>query len=291
MIFPIITLWELSIAMETRVLIRSYPKKCSQSPIPMMLLVKFDNDWPAGFRDIHVWKCGRTDARTDGLEFHTIRSFWAFGSGELKRFDLLTQPQGPRLCVRTEYVLEWCSMPQYLWFYMQHDYFQNKNVVSFQGTEGLCKERICACMCSMLHSLWFHMQHDYFQKKKVLSFWPHPQGLRGCVWTEYVLAWCSMLHLIWYATWLLSEKKCIDLSNPPPGIEGVSTGKILATILLHASFPLIWYATWPYSEKKMNFGLCPTPLVHPLSPSEISVKILTTDLVIAKLWYLTFDPA
>ena len=40
--------------------------KCSLSPTPMMLLMKFDYDWPAGFRDIiHVWKCGRTDTRTD----------------------------------------------------------------------------------------------------------------------------------------------------------------------------------------------------------------------------------
>ena len=28
--------------------------QCSKSPIPMMLLMKFDYDWPAGFRDIHV---------------------------------------------------------------------------------------------------------------------------------------------------------------------------------------------------------------------------------------------
>ena len=46
----------------------SYPilpkTKCSQSPTPIMLLMKFDNDWPAGFRDIHDWKCGRTDGRT-----------------------------------------------------------------------------------------------------------------------------------------------------------------------------------------------------------------------------------
>ena len=28
--------------------------KCSQSPTPMMLLMKFDYDWPAGSRDIHV---------------------------------------------------------------------------------------------------------------------------------------------------------------------------------------------------------------------------------------------
>ena len=29
-----------------------------------MLLMKFDYDWPAGFRDIHVWKCGRMDGCT-----------------------------------------------------------------------------------------------------------------------------------------------------------------------------------------------------------------------------------
>ena len=28
--------------------------KCNQSPTPMTLLMKFDYDWPAGFRDIHV---------------------------------------------------------------------------------------------------------------------------------------------------------------------------------------------------------------------------------------------
>ena len=27
---------------------------CNQSHTPMMLLMKFDYDWPAGFRDIHV---------------------------------------------------------------------------------------------------------------------------------------------------------------------------------------------------------------------------------------------
>ena len=30
---------------------------CSLSPIPMMLHIKFDQDWPTGFRDIQVQKC------------------------------------------------------------------------------------------------------------------------------------------------------------------------------------------------------------------------------------------
>ena len=47
-----------------------WPKtKCSLSPNPMMLLIKFGCNQPVGFRDIHVWKCehthGRTHARTD----------------------------------------------------------------------------------------------------------------------------------------------------------------------------------------------------------------------------------
>ena len=70
-----------------------YPKiYCSQSPTPMMLLKKFNYDWPAGLRDIHVWKCGRMDGRTHGRThgrtparvLYYISSPWAFGSGELK---------------------------------------------------------------------------------------------------------------------------------------------------------------------------------------------------------------
>ena len=54
----------------------------SQSPTPMMLLMKFDYDQPADLRDIHAWKCGQTDGRP--LDSHPISSPWAFGSGELK---------------------------------------------------------------------------------------------------------------------------------------------------------------------------------------------------------------
>ena len=54
-----------------------WPKTlCSQSPTPMMLLIKFGSDRPIGLRDIHVWKCEQTDAGTDGrrLDWYTISS-------------------------------------------------------------------------------------------------------------------------------------------------------------------------------------------------------------------------
>ena len=59
-IFPIVSQWGLSVAMETRVLIQSAPKSYAASPpppTPMMLHIKFDQDWPTGFRDIQVQKC------------------------------------------------------------------------------------------------------------------------------------------------------------------------------------------------------------------------------------------
>ena len=44
-----------------------WPKTlCSQSPNRMMLQIKFNCDRPIGLRDIHVWKCGHTDALMDG---------------------------------------------------------------------------------------------------------------------------------------------------------------------------------------------------------------------------------
>ena len=61
---------------------------CSLSPTQMMLLIQFHCDWPAGCRNIHVWKCGQRGlTSTDGhrLDWYTISSPWAFGSGELTR--------------------------------------------------------------------------------------------------------------------------------------------------------------------------------------------------------------
>ena len=40
---------------------------CSLSPTPVMLHIKFDQDWPTVFRDIQVLKCGRRrTTTTDG---------------------------------------------------------------------------------------------------------------------------------------------------------------------------------------------------------------------------------
>ena len=51
--FPIIGQLGLSFAMETRVLIQSVPKPYTAfPPPPVMLHIKFDQDWPTGFRDI-----------------------------------------------------------------------------------------------------------------------------------------------------------------------------------------------------------------------------------------------
>ena len=52
--FSIISQWGLSVAMDTNVLIHSSPKPYAAFPIPVMLHIKFDQDWPTGFRDIQV---------------------------------------------------------------------------------------------------------------------------------------------------------------------------------------------------------------------------------------------
>ena len=54
-VFAIITLWKLSVAMETTVLIQSGPKPIAAfPPNPIMLQIKSDCNWPACCRDIRV---------------------------------------------------------------------------------------------------------------------------------------------------------------------------------------------------------------------------------------------
>ena len=54
-VFPIISQWGLSVAMETQSFEPICPKTlCSLSPTQVMLHIKSDQDWPSGFRDIQV---------------------------------------------------------------------------------------------------------------------------------------------------------------------------------------------------------------------------------------------
>ena len=51
-VFPTISQWELSVAMATTVLMESAPKpKISLSPIPLMIHIKCDQDWPINLGD------------------------------------------------------------------------------------------------------------------------------------------------------------------------------------------------------------------------------------------------
>ena len=52
-VFPITSQWGLSVAMETSILIQSAQKPYAAFP-PLQLHIKFDQDWPTGFRDIQV---------------------------------------------------------------------------------------------------------------------------------------------------------------------------------------------------------------------------------------------
>ena len=59
-----------------------------------------------------------------------------------------------------------------LYFDMQHDYFQKKNVLTFDITPGVvgeCKDRICICM----------VLYAPFSSSALCSIC-HPRG-RGCV--------------------------------------------------------------------------------------------------------------
>ena len=82
-IFPILSLWELSVVMET-CFNPICPKTLFSPSLTLMILrIKFDQDWPPGLWDIQVCKCGRrwTD---DGLLLCYKLTLWAYGSGELK---------------------------------------------------------------------------------------------------------------------------------------------------------------------------------------------------------------
>ena len=59
-----------------------------RSRVLRSLHMKFEFDWPSGFRGEDVWNCGRTDGLTTdaGVTGILLAHPWAFGSGELNTF-------------------------------------------------------------------------------------------------------------------------------------------------------------------------------------------------------------
>ena len=75
--------------------------------------------------------------------------------------------------------------------------------------------------------------------------------------------------------------------DPTPWVEGVSVGKIFATMLLPASSALIWYATWLLSEKDLVWPSDPTPWVEGVYVGKIFATMLLPASP-ALIWYATW---
>ena len=98
---------------------------------------------------------------------------------------------------------------------------------------------------------------------------------------------CAQFPLIWYTTWLLSEKDIVWPFDPTPWVEGMSVGKIFATMLLPVSSALIWYATWLLSEKYIVWPFDPIPWVEGVSVGKIFATMLLQQSS-ALIWYATW---
>ena len=93
-------------------------------------------------------------------------------------------------------MLAWCSMLHSLKCDMQHEYFQKKKCFDLWphlGVKGVCRDRICG-LHGALYSIPFNLICNMTTFKKCFDLLIEPQGSRVCVRTEYVLAWCSLLH-------------------------------------------------------------------------------------------------
>ena len=148
-----------------------------------------------------------------------------------------------------------------------------------------------------------------FRKRYSLTFWPHPLGQGVCVGKIFAtMLLPASSALIWYATWLLSEKKIVWPFDRTPWVEGVSVGYHVAASVI--SFNLICNMTIFWKSLILASG------PHPLSPpnglrprpsncnpvwyvlyllllslhAKFQQKILTIALVIVKFKYLTFEP-
>ena len=121
-----------------------------------------------------------------------------------------------------------------------------------------------------------------FRKRYSLTFRPHPLG-RGCVCGPNICyhdaASVVSFNLICNMT-TFRIKDIVWPFDPTPWVQGVSVGKIFATMLLPASSALIWYATWPYSEKSLILTLAP--------PSNSIQQARTQAFKLESCWYVSY---
>ena len=128
-----------------------FPKTLySLSPTPVMLHITFDQDWPTGFRDIQVWRCGRrTD---DGPLVYYKLTLWAFGSGELK------SPWRAWITASSSDLASVFILISY------HKIMKKKN----QLKHATC----CACLCFFFFiSLWPSVLFSPFCHSIMLAYW------------------------------------------------------------------------------------------------------------------------
>ena len=151
-----------------------------------------------------------------------------------------------------------------------------------------------------------------FRKRYSLTFLPHPLG-RGCVCGQNICYHIAVsvvsFNLICNMTTFRKKIK-FDLLTPPPGSRVCLWAKYLLSCCCQRR-QLLFDMQHDYILIKFNFDLDPTPYVHPTGSDpglqtkipfdmfhiyccsacmQISAKILTIALVIAKFKYLTFDP-
>ena len=118
------------------------------------------------------------------------------------------------------------------------------------GEGCVCGQNICYHVAASVVSFNLICNMTTFRKIYSLTFWPLPLG-GGCVCRQnfcYHVA-ASVVSFNFICNMTTFKKYIVWLFDPCPWVEGVSVGKIFATMLLPASSAFIWYATWPYSEK------------------------------------------
>ena len=128
----------------------------------------------------------------------------------------------------------------------------------FHGKQQNAMANLETGCCSKFHSFYFDMKTQLLSEEKKCFDLLTPSWGWGCVCVckdRIVLKWCSLFHTLWYATWLLSVKKCFDLLTRG---GHVWKDRICACMVLYAPFQLIWYVTWLLSEEKIDLTFDPT---------------------------------